>query len=254
MLPFVRLIIITSFCIRCCCCNAAPNVDRCNYDGLFDGKQCKCLDKIATGLLCENAVNHCVSNPCENDGNCSSTPGGYYCVCVAPFQGQRCQYKDKPPHKLAAVIGLFYDHVIAKDAPQNWLIALHQLGDAVQELEIETPDYYPFNFMLNEATNGGDVQMLWTENLRTIASKMRLQKFHQVPELAAYYAIVPNRTVVSATQSYFQFRIVEHLDERDEVFSWQFLYNSYVNEPGKHCSPVIECNQWYVSVDIIAKE
>ena len=38
-------------------------------------------------------MNKCESNPCQNDGLCVKTPGGYSCICKPDFFGGRCQYR-----------------------------------------------------------------------------------------------------------------------------------------------------------------
>lgn len=43
-----------------------------------------------TGTLCEDDINECEVNPCENEGTCVNTPGGFYCQCLSGFSGSVC--------------------------------------------------------------------------------------------------------------------------------------------------------------------
>nr|XP_046245043.1 protocadherin Fat 4 [Scatophagus argus] len=43
-----------------------------------------------TGTLCEDDINECEVNPCENQGTCVNTPGGFYCHCQSGFSGIFC--------------------------------------------------------------------------------------------------------------------------------------------------------------------
>ena len=38
-------------------------------------------------------VNHCLPNPCKNEGNCYATKDGYHCTCVKGFKGPNCDSK-----------------------------------------------------------------------------------------------------------------------------------------------------------------
>lgn len=43
-----------------------------------------------TGTLCEDDIDECEVNPCENKGTCVNTPGGFYCHCQSGFSGSVC--------------------------------------------------------------------------------------------------------------------------------------------------------------------
>lgn len=44
-------------------------------------------------LFCPD-VNHCLPNPCKNEGNCYATGHGYHCTCVQGFKGPNCDSKN----------------------------------------------------------------------------------------------------------------------------------------------------------------
>lgn len=43
-----------------------------------------------TGTLCEDDIDECEVNPCENKGTCVNTLGGFYCHCQSGFSGSVC--------------------------------------------------------------------------------------------------------------------------------------------------------------------
>ena len=44
-----------------------------------------------TGRHCDENVDECETNPCENNSTCSDLVPGYNCSCAAGWSGARCQ-------------------------------------------------------------------------------------------------------------------------------------------------------------------
>ncbi|KAI3354101.1 hypothetical protein L3Q82_018653, partial [Scortum barcoo] len=42
------------------------------------------------GMLCEDDTDECEMSPCENQGTCVNTPGGFFCQCQSGFSGTVC--------------------------------------------------------------------------------------------------------------------------------------------------------------------
>ncbi|XP_071353107.1 protocadherin Fat 4 [Trachinotus anak] len=51
---------------------------------------CHCQSSFA-GSICSADVDECLRVKCQNGGTCLSTQGGYYCHCVPGFEGQMCE-------------------------------------------------------------------------------------------------------------------------------------------------------------------
>nr|CAD7408390.1 unnamed protein product [Timema cristinae] len=52
--------------------------------------KCLCFEQFYEGADCMTEVNHCKTNPCENDGDCQSVWGNYFCKCRKGFHGVNC--------------------------------------------------------------------------------------------------------------------------------------------------------------------
>ncbi|CAF0703504.1 unnamed protein product [Brachionus calyciflorus] len=51
---------------------------------------CQCATGY-TGYRCENEINECVSNPCQNGGICENAVNSYKCTCPLGFTGTNCE-------------------------------------------------------------------------------------------------------------------------------------------------------------------
>ena len=46
---------------------------------------------MVPGTMCDEDVDECVSNPCQNQGTCIDQLGGYICDCDVNFSGEHCE-------------------------------------------------------------------------------------------------------------------------------------------------------------------
>lgn len=71
------------------CTNRCQNGGNCairNHEA-----NCECTVGQYFGPQCGTAVNHCSSNPCYNNGTCTSAPSGFTCDCRGFATGTRCE-------------------------------------------------------------------------------------------------------------------------------------------------------------------
>ncbi|XP_060574827.1 LOW QUALITY PROTEIN: sushi, von Willebrand factor type A, EGF and pentraxin domain-containing protein 1-like [Ruditapes philippinarum] len=54
------------------------------------GFDCLCAEGY-TGVLCEEEVNECDVDPCQNDGTCKDLVADYQCTCKSGFTGKKCE-------------------------------------------------------------------------------------------------------------------------------------------------------------------
>lgn len=64
--------------------------------GNYKGCDCRISKGLQTGTECESYVNACTANVqvCENNGNCVTSMGDWYCDCQNNYYGVRCKYKN----------------------------------------------------------------------------------------------------------------------------------------------------------------
>ena len=107
--------IIEMVCIVTDIDECAANADLCLNDGTCintDGSfHCQCLTGY-TGITCESGetfysgqsnglrielkklsldVDECMTQPCENDGQCTNSVGSFSCACTPQWSGKLCQ-------------------------------------------------------------------------------------------------------------------------------------------------------------------
>ena len=54
-----------------------------------DGLMCQCNEGYE-GILCENNIDDCASNPCQNGGQCMDLVNDFQCSCPGNFSGKTC--------------------------------------------------------------------------------------------------------------------------------------------------------------------
>ncbi|KAG5839720.1 hypothetical protein ANANG_G00207940 [Anguilla anguilla] len=59
---------------------------------VFSEYVCKCQPGF-DGVHCQNNVNDCASQPCQNGGTCYDLEGDYNCRCPSPYVGKHCHLR-----------------------------------------------------------------------------------------------------------------------------------------------------------------
>uniref|UniRef100_A0A4W4H1J0 Milk fat globule-EGF factor 8 protein b n=1 Tax=Electrophorus electricus TaxID=8005 RepID=A0A4W4H1J0_ELEEL len=77
--------------------NPCKNDGICEMDSsqrgdVFTGYVCRC-PKGFSGSHCQHNVNYCLSQPCQNGGQCRDLDGGFSCKCPSPYVGKHCQLR-----------------------------------------------------------------------------------------------------------------------------------------------------------------
>ncbi|XP_058036266.1 zonadhesin [Ahaetulla prasina] len=77
---------VTEDCSQRCTCRATDVLD-CSSVGCGSGEICAVFDYVR-GCFQDNA---CLSSPCQNEGRCQVTPGGFRCLCLEGYVGSLCE-------------------------------------------------------------------------------------------------------------------------------------------------------------------
>nr|XP_061780925.1 EGF-like repeat and discoidin I-like domain-containing protein 3 isoform X4 [Nerophis lumbriciformis] len=59
---------------------------------VFSEYVCKCQPGFE-GVHCQNNINDCARQPCQNGGTCRDLEGDFKCQCPSPFVGKNCQLR-----------------------------------------------------------------------------------------------------------------------------------------------------------------
>ncbi|CAF5154552.1 unnamed protein product, partial [Rotaria magnacalcarata] len=72
-----------------CSTNPCLNGGQCTANGV-GGFTCMCISPF-TGQRCEDRVDPCANQPCQNGGTCQPTNGNsYQCICPPGYSGFDC--------------------------------------------------------------------------------------------------------------------------------------------------------------------
>lgn len=77
----------------CLIYNTSVNKNPCQHGATFTDYKCDCVLGYS-GKDCqvdETQLDECLSNPCQNGGNCVDKIGGYFCKCKLAFKGSNCE-------------------------------------------------------------------------------------------------------------------------------------------------------------------
>eukprot|EP00118_Oscarella_pearsei_P007970 m.40098 g.40098 ORF g.40098 m.40098 type:complete len:2143 (+) comp32899_c1_seq1:130-6558(+) len=75
-------------------CMSQPCQNSGNCIPTISGFQCSCISGTS-GTFCEVNADECASNPCENGGMCTDEIGNYTCTCKTGYKGKHCETEVK---------------------------------------------------------------------------------------------------------------------------------------------------------------
>ncbi|KAF6214913.1 hypothetical protein GE061_009658 [Apolygus lucorum] len=97
-------------------CGAAENSCFCGYGGVcrfngdnpvpWDCTQCSYISYGLYEINCTHLVDHCIPNPCLNNGKCVTTFGSFFCECPPEYIGRYCrQRRTEEMKNFHAIVG-----------------------------------------------------------------------------------------------------------------------------------------------------
>ncbi len=76
-------------------CSVSDNICQNNAICYVNSGQVLCVCPTGyRGSFCELSIDNCLSGPCRNSGNCTSSLDGYSCNCTKNFYGTNCENRN----------------------------------------------------------------------------------------------------------------------------------------------------------------
>lgn len=234
--------------------------DKCSFEGICTFKEeiptCQCLDKIATGDKCDQMIDYCSLNYCQNGAEClwvdfykkktvyslhfysSSYSSGYICSCPDYYHGQNCSTNVVSSKKLSKGLRLYYNHLIPINEEKFLIIFLEDQGNVETTLELLAENYFIESF---DFPNDNLNKFKSTDNLEEVLIEFGIKSPRSEKDKKGFYVPVKINFVLPGISN--MLLTITDADGNTIFYYWSFQI--FVYSDSNDCFPIIKEQQWY---------
>ncbi|XP_061389928.1 uncharacterized protein LOC133325120 [Musca vetustissima] len=160
----------------------------CNHEGQCfkeNGQQrCQCVgDKYFKGPHCNEIVDNCVEQPCQNNGECLNLVGQFICRnCAEGYGGLWCDIKRQ---NIFQNMVLYFNHYGYYAQEHVFLLMVEQRGLVDFSVELMGSNYVIDSFETNSINS--DEQWIYSGDLESIIRKHGIRYYNDLPFKKGYY-------------------------------------------------------------------
>lgn len=186
MLRILIIILVTSFTESLKHCDPAY----CSHEGQCfienNTKNCRCIgDTYFQGTFCAEVVDNCLSNPCQNGGQCQSLVGQFMCRdCPEGYGSLWC---DVQKENIFQNLALYFNHYAYAAVVQHFILVLEDLGSVDFSLELIADNYVIDSFETNPKVL--QKQWIYSTDLTAIIRQHDIRYYNDLPFKKGYYRL-----------------------------------------------------------------